>query len=224
MPTIPPPPPPLLPLKSENLKSYQNNNDSKNLDIVFKECVWCKDPEVKRACFFARTCCDTSPRECSYMRVKPILQSGKFICFFSEIKFFLGKKIILYLELGPTCGLTTLSMICCGSPTVDSLLDKAIELKYSNNGEMFSTQWLLELLNDNLQKSCARMPHRIRSYIYTGVLDSEFIREKLKQHSILIVPYDADVRNHEPCRMNGHKAHWTLVCGYLIDDFGDVSY
>jgi hypothetical protein len=109
-----------------------------------------------------------------------------------------------------------------GTPTVNDLLRKAMELKFSNNGEMFSAVWLHHMLMENLKLANMHAPDRVRSYIYDGHLESEFIREKLKQHSMLLVPYDADKRNHEPTLEKGHKAHWALIVGYLIDDTGDV--
>lgn len=128
----------------------------------------------------------------------------------------------VWFILGPTCGLCALSMLFCGLPTADELLQKAVKIQFSKNGEMFSANWLLQLLNDNLSVANVKFPDRIRSYIFEGVLNSDFIKEKLRQHSMLLVPYDAD-KNHSPCMLNGHKAHWTLICGYLIDDSGDVS-
>lgn len=115
----------------------------------------------------------------------------------------------------------SLSMLFSGTPSADDLLKNGQKLKYTNNGEIFSAQWLLELLKENLETSALKAD-KTRSYIYDGNLDSEFIKEKLQQHSMLLVPYDAD-RNHLPSNQNGHKAHWCLVCGYLIDDNNDVS-
>lgn len=34
--------------------------------------------------------------------------------------------------------------------------------------------------------------------------------------------YDSDF-NHAPCLKNGHKAHWTAIIGYLIDDHNKVK-
>lgn len=125
--------------------------------------------------------------------------------------------------LGPTCGMVALCMCLGGSPRVEELLKRAIALKFSNNGEMFSAVWLHQLLIDSLKEANIKAPERVRSYLYDGHLESEFIREKLKQHCMLLVPYDADKRNHEPTIENGHKAHWALIVGYLIDDNNDVS-
>jgi hypothetical protein len=114
-------------------------------------------------------------------------------------------------------------MVFRGVPSADELLNRAMTKRYTNNGEMFSAAWLLELMKENLSCSNATSkPDKIRSYIYDGNLETEFIKEKLKQHSVLLVPYDAD-RNHSPCNQNGHKAHWCLILGYLIDDNNDVS-
>lgn len=112
-------------------------------------------------------------------------------------------------------------MLYGGTPSADDLLSKAVALRYTNNGEMFSALWLLEVLKENLPRSGIK-PDKIRSYIFDGPLDSDFIKEKLQQHSMLLVPYDAD-RNHSPCNQNGHKAHWCLICGYLVEDNNDVS-
>lgn len=124
--------------------------------------------------------------------------------------------------LGPTCGLCALSMMYQGFPSAESLLRDAINHKYTNNGEMFSAVWLLELLKINLPASTIK-PDKVRAYLYDGSLNSDFIKEKLKQHAMLLVPYDAD-KNHAPCNNNGHKAHWCLICGYLIEDNNDVSW
>lgn len=112
-------------------------------------------------------------------------------------------------------------MVYSGRPTADDLLKTAMSFKFTNNGEMFSASWLLALLKHNLPAAPIK-PERVRSYIYDGNLDDMFIKEKLKNHAMLLVPYDAD-RNHSPCNQNGHKAHWCLICGYLIEDSNDVS-
>lgn len=123
--------------------------------------------------------------------------------------------------LGPTCGLCALSMVFCGTPTTDDLLKNAVKLKFSNSGEMFSAQWLLDTLKSSISLSSLKQ-EKTRAYLFDGELDSEFIKDKLRNHSLILVPYDAD-RNHSPSNKNGHKAHWCLICGYLIEDNNDVS-
>lgn len=83
MPSIPPPPP--IPALSVFLKgnSIDQNNNSKFSPnkVEFKVCLWAlNDPEVQRACFFGRACLESSPRECVYLKVNPILQTGGLNC------------------------------------------------------------------------------------------------------------------------------------------------
>lgn len=86
---------------------------------------------------------------------------------------------------------------------------------------MFSARNLLELLKLQMDDFLKR-PQSVRAYLFDGLLDSEFIKQKLQEKCFLLVPYDAD-RNHQPCKLNGHKAHWVLIVGYLIDNNDDVS-
>lgn len=112
-------------------------------------------------------------------------------------------------------------MLYRGTPTANDLMLSAVAMRFTNNGEIFSTKWLLEVLKNNLGISSIN-PFKTRSYIYDGLLDSDFIKEKLRSHCMLLVPYDAD-RNHSPCNQNGHKAHWCLIVGYLVDEDNEVS-
>lgn len=108
-----------------------------------------------------------------------------------------------------------------GAPSSDELLENAKQMRLTYNGEMFSAAWLLSLLKANLPASRVN-PGKVRAYIFDGALDSDFIKVKLKHHAMLLVPYDAD-RNHSPSNQRGHKAHWCLICGYLVEDNNDVS-
>ena len=76
MPTVPPPPP--LPISTACSTFKRNSTDQNNNKLEFSECLWAVgDPDVQRACFFARTCLHSSPKECAYLKVDPILQNGK---------------------------------------------------------------------------------------------------------------------------------------------------
>jgi hypothetical protein len=77
MPTVPPPPP--LPISTASSFFKRSNSiDQNNNKLEFSECIWAVgDPEVQRACFFARTCLNSSPKECAYLKVDPILQTGE---------------------------------------------------------------------------------------------------------------------------------------------------
>lgn len=217
---MPIPPPPLPPLTISNINFRRNSTDQNNNKLEINECLWAvTDFEVQRACFFSRVCQKSSPKECVYLKVNPILQTGNSSCGESIAK---SKSVIFYiLFIGPTCGLCSLSMLFSGTPSADDLLKEGQSLKYTNNGEIFSAEWLLQLLKNNLASSPLN-PNKTCSYIYDGNLDSEFIKEKIQQHCMLLVPYDAD-RNHLPSTQNGKKAHWCLLIGFLIDDDNDVS-
>lgn len=80
MPESIPKPPPLPPSVAKFIKAKiidHNNNRFLSNRVDFKVCLWAlNDSEIQRACFFARTCLELSPRECIYMIVNPILQSG----------------------------------------------------------------------------------------------------------------------------------------------------
>lgn len=84
MPTVPPPPP--LPistainiLKHRNSIDKNNNNDNNNSSLIIKSLVvWAfPDYSVQCSCYFARICVNSSPRECTYLKVEPILQTGR---------------------------------------------------------------------------------------------------------------------------------------------------
>lgn len=76
MPSVPPPPPLPISVVSGFLK--RNSIDQNNNKVDLNECLWAVgDPDVQRACFFARTCLKSSPKECAYLKVDPILQNGK---------------------------------------------------------------------------------------------------------------------------------------------------
>lgn len=200
MPMIPPPPP-VHQFITRNPQFLRNSNISNNNNLELTFCSWSQNPEVQRSCFFAGICINDPPKECVYLKVEPILQ------------------------VGPTCGLVAASMLMQGQPSAEELLQQAIELDYSNNGEMFSAKWLLAILNQNLPVSsaCFRNQANLNAYIADGNLSSEYIKEKLRHHCMILVPYDSDKANHSPCNNNGHKAHWCLVIGYLIDKSDNVS-
>lgn len=96
--------------------------------------------------------------------------------------------------------------------TPKELLNQAKELKFTNNGEIFSATYLHQLLRLNLHHLDNQ---NTENFLYNGVLNSDKIMEELEQGSILLIAYDSDVR-HFPAKLNGHKAHWALVIGYLV--------
>jgi hypothetical protein len=88
MPTVPPPPPGGIFLSTTTRNYLRSSLINKVRPLDFQECLWAKeDPDIHRACFFAKVCPKESPKECVYMHVKPILQVGKKIfSSFPELK------------------------------------------------------------------------------------------------------------------------------------------
>ena len=193
------PPPPPLPLSAQKCDT--------GLKPILKppklrECRWAVAfPDLQKACFFARVCLFGPPKEWRLKWVEPILQ------------------------VGPTCGLTALSMIFDGIPTSKMLLELANAKNYSNNGEMFSARHLDDILECIVRirvKEFSEDFSDFQHFVRNESIDCDEIREYLKNGAVLLIAYDPDV-NHAPCLRKGHKAHWALVLGYLIDEFDHVS-
>ncbi|XP_065091481.1 actin maturation protease [Ochlerotatus camptorhynchus] len=162
------------------------------------ECIWATQyPEIQKACYLRRVCQFAPPKELRLQNVTPILQAG------------------------PTCGLTALSMLFEGSPSAKTFLELAIAKGYSNNGEMFSTKQLNELLTIGLDENRHLVEYKpVEHHVVGGWMDEPSIKMQLRLGSIFLVPYDPD-RDHTPCLNRGHKAHWALIIGYMIDQFND---
>lgn len=122
-----PPPPTILPLPQNWEVIKQATSTALNKKPQLEECLWALDyPELQKACFLARICADIPPVKCEFHNIGSILQ------------------------VGPTCGLTALSMLLGGIPPADQLLSDAKKKHFTNNGEMFSAHNLYELICDNL--------------------------------------------------------------------------
>ncbi|EDV42405.2 uncharacterized protein Dana_GF17032 [Drosophila ananassae] len=184
-PVTPPPPPPLpsvpIPQTPTELKELPVN-----INIATDECSWAKEyPEVQKGCYLSRVCQYAAPKRCQYYSVPSTLQ------------------------VGPTCGLTALSMLLGGQPTAAELLKESIAQEYTLNGELFSGQYLYEITRKYLHPRGACQLHE-------GILNCDKVKELLHAGGCLLVPYDADV-NHAPCLKSGHRAHWALIVGFLVD-------
>lgn len=55
---------------------------------------------------------------------------------------------------------------------------------------MFSAKFLCDILKQNLAQT--HKLNEVRSYLYFGDLNCEFIKVKLENKAMLLVPYDAD--------------------------------
>ncbi|KAM8707233.1 hypothetical protein ACLKA7_011344 [Drosophila subpalustris] len=149
---VPPPPPPPRTV-SCHLTAGEHGNVAK-MQLPIDEYKWAADhAELQRGCFLSRVCQNAQPKACQYYDIASLLQ------------------------VGPTCGLTALSMLLNGQPTAAELLENAAVQKYTINGEMFSAQYLYELAQKHL-----------KSTLYEGNLNSAYIKEQLTAGCCLLVP------------------------------------
>lgn len=175
-PVAPPPPPPLpsvpLPQTPAELKELPIN-------IAVDECTWAQEyPELQKGCYLSRVCQYAAPKRCQYYSVPSKLQVG------AKDKF--PRTYTLYLpvllQVGPTCGLTALSMLLGGQPTAAELLNESIGQEYTLNGELFSAQYLYEITRKYLQQRGACQLHE-------GILNCNKVKELLHAGGCLLVPY-----------------------------------
>ncbi|XP_034663795.1 UPF0692 protein CG33108 [Drosophila subobscura] len=186
--SAPPPPPPLPSGINPAAPVAATKDPPAVINISGDECGWAWEyPELQKGCYLNRVCQYTPPKQCQYYSVPSILQ------------------------VGPTCGLTALSMLLNGSPSAAEILEDAVEQEYTFNGEMFSAQYLCELTRKHLD---GHGPGACQ--LHEGRLCCSKVKELLQAGGCLLVPYDADV-NHAPCLKTGHRAHWALIVGYLVD-------
>jgi hypothetical protein len=116
------------------------------------------------------------------------------------------KPVQGFIQDGPQCGLVALAMYM-GNPSrtsVKLLLKAAKDEGYTYNGEMFSVENMASLAKSHLKST--------EIQVYTGLLNTEEIKEILLQGVNLLVPYDTD-KDNSPGLQNGHKAHWAIICG-----------
>ncbi|XP_068221698.1 mucin-2-like [Palaemon carinicauda] len=114
------------------------------------------------------------------------------------------------IQMGPQCGLVALSMASQVFPEtkeIADLLKEAKEHKFTSHGEMFSSENMAKLANEI---------NGMEAVVRRDVLcNPKILLELLIQGNLILVPYDAD-QNHMPNLRNGHKAHWGVICGCLV--------
>ncbi|XP_031619970.1 UPF0692 protein CG33108 [Contarinia nasturtii] len=155
------------------------------------DCGWAYQiPEVQRASSLAHVCIKSKPKYfCIKIGIQAILQNG------------------------PTCGLTALNMLTDGIPATQDILELAKRKRFTNHGEIFSVKYLKELA----QLVFDSINYPVSIECFAGELNCDRIKTELMNGACLLVAYDSDF-NHAPCLKNGHKAHWTVIIGCLIDD------
>lgn len=161
---------------------------------VLDECLWAVQyPEqLQKSCYLARVCSNQAPQECRYYRTPAIIQTG------------------------PTCGLVASSILLNGRPDFKQLLCLAQERGFTNHGEMCSTRYLQDLLTEVSDRG----GHDLLVDAFRGPLATDEIKSRLRRGACLLVPYDSH-HDHSPFLGRGAKAHWALVIGYLVDQYGE---
>ncbi|MPC08027.1 UPF0692 protein C19orf54 [Portunus trituberculatus] len=115
------------------------------------------------------------------------------------------------IQQGPQCGLVALSMASQVFPQtveVEELLETGRAMGFTRHGEMFSTTALAQLA----EKTVIGLQAEVRRDVLSSPAT---LLQLLLQGDLVLVPYDAE-RNHQPGLKNGHKAHWGVVCGCLV--------
>jgi len=108
----------------------------------------------------------------------------------------------------PTCGLAAVSMAINMLETdteernyIEELLQLAINMKITKQGEMFSAENMSLLVGKKFKRKCKVVTFDKRTVI-SNLLDGKPI----------LVPYDAD-SNYSPCCKTGHRSHWAVLTG-----------
>ncbi|XP_022107776.1 UPF0692 protein C19orf54 homolog [Acanthaster planci] len=116
------------------------------------------------------------------------------------------------LQHGPECGIVALCMaVNMVEPVLADrrhIVQTAKKKGYTIQGEMFSATNLLELGS----QACG-----VRGRVLAGnMMDNrDDIIAHLASGWPVLVPYDKD-GNCEPCCLRGHKAHWAVITGFLL--------
>lgn len=182
---------------TKNVITGTNLNQHRNQRLTFNtsgECAWAiQYPEIQKACYLRQVCQFAPPKELRLQNVTPILQ------------------------VGPTCGLTALSMLFEGAPSAKTFLELAIAKGYSNNGEMFSTKQLNELFAIGLDENRHLVEYKpVQHHVIAGWMDEPSIQMQLRCGSIFLVPYPfqilcVDKKNNITLKLQ-MSPYWRLIC------------
>ncbi|KAI6213421.1 hypothetical protein M3Y94_00148200 [Aphelenchoides besseyi] len=117
------------------------------------------------------------------------------------------------LQIGPTCGLVSIqiaarSLMLEVIPSVDELMDFAVDNQFTTYGECFSAEWMKRIL--------------LQFLFQVEVLVMEFpsatsLVKMIAEQNVVIIPYDCD-KDFTPCIKDGTYAHWCVITGILVVD------
>ena len=137
------------------------------------------------------------------------------------------------MQIGPTCGLTAIRMIVEAYFPINtkqreeyqeglifessSILEDARNLGYTEDGEMFDTNNLRDLMRDQLLKAARSSPcdDFIVQTREVSSLTLDDIKATLQSRGLWILPYDSNPRTKLPGNFLGNHSHWGIVVGIL---------
>ncbi|KAL7073516.1 hypothetical protein ACQ4LE_006920 [Meloidogyne hapla] len=122
------------------------------------------------------------------------------------------------LQVGPTCGFAALSNALntynLNSPSLNDLVELGRSDGITNNGELFSVDWLCNFI----QKYWTNLNPKIAKFSemdLTSIIEY-FGKKRENEIPTILIPYDCDRGNFEPCNRNGVGAHWAILTGFLL--------
>uniref|UniRef100_A0A7I4YUD5 Actin maturation protease n=1 Tax=Haemonchus contortus TaxID=6289 RepID=A0A7I4YUD5_HAECO len=115
------------------------------------------------------------------------------------------------IQNGPQCGLVALSMatkyLGLERKEISEILECARKLGFTNQGEMFSAEWLRQL---------ASSMWPVRATVIS-IPEASKLLKLIDSGKAVLIAYDC-AKNFEPALRNGHGAHWALLAGYAYVD------
>jgi hypothetical protein len=119
------------------------------------------------------------------------------------------------IDIFHRCGFAALATALNASGIPNIKLAELVQLGkiegITNNGELFSCEWLFEFINSHWPQIGAKLtdfPEPIE-------IVKNLITIKNGKLPTILIPYDCD-KNFEPCNREGHAAHWAIVVSTVI--------
>lgn len=102
------------------------------------------------------------------------------------------------------------------SATIEPLFRYAKEHDYTTHGELFSAQWVVDVIEAHWQGALkARVVHLAEDESPAAI--GERMAEKLASGNVVyMVPYDRDKLHYRPVMSRGKAAHWMAATGFMM--------
>lgn len=129
-------------------------------------------------------------------------------------------KVSWLRQIGPSCGLTAITIVLdyFNVPMKPQILLKtAIELGYSNDGEMFDMNQMKYLIEKSTSSNSNLIINLHRNYTLDCLFDI------VVRNGIVIFPYDSDEVGFSPIMRGGLKAHYAIFIGVMSISGQDLN-